>query len=740
LDIKMTFERQQATVPQEEPMLIGRHIDKDGGFTSVGVVIALMLALALIFTSVQVHWMNSTSADIQFVADAGALAAENVVAEYMTIARLADAIILSLSLFGLAVTGIAIIISCIPYVQAAGKAMLEFGQSVFRARDSFANASANALDTLQKALPFLCAVNAASVISQNRISASGKERYIGLAVPLPLAGEEIKIENEHLEQLSEEIEQDNERTAAESEKAKEARDRMQASKLKGYNADCGDYPGGCQYERVKSLDKQSAKTGSNPYFSSVEQWQFDYAYARAKAYYAARLAAEKPKGSKLEEQVRSFARKRYFSFAVDQMGKGHAVTAPDGTLSAYFPLLPRNNDETRKTSLYTEKVYPVDAEGGIHGCDSCPSLTALGMKTSGSAQQSEQGVYSSCKECKFSINTIGSVGSATASIDTGFEYYYRIVAQAADEYKNAAEDYKGAASKAKESAEASLGKYSEALMSLKTGRLNPSPPGKTGCIAIAIDFSAHPVPSQISSSLIASVGQLQPRLAISAAALADDEADAGNSLIASFLDKVSEDVRGNDMADAAFGVFKGVLCVWGDALLSYGDGIEAMIGGLRGFIDSIPIVSQTPLASWAENAVRELLESMGLEAATLATPKPVLVNSYHVAVKADALGASAIVAAKRTYASLPGSGSSTLGDFAVNGLLDELENRSASLLDSRITLFELSFGDGFGLPRIPVTVLLPEDVAGQGKRAVADIRGSLEALVPTGGGGSAVWE
>ncbi|MDR0308770.1 MAG: hypothetical protein LBH87_02440, partial [Coriobacteriales bacterium] len=92
-------------------------IDADGGFTSVGVVVALTLAVTLIFTSSQIYWVNARSGDIQFAADAGALAAENVVAEYYVIARTADAIVLSLSLFGIAVEGVGIIVSCIPYCQ-----------------------------------------------------------------------------------------------------------------------------------------------------------------------------------------------------------------------------------------------------------------------------------------------------------------------------------------------------------------------------------------------------------------------------------------------------------------------------------------------------------------------------------------------------------------------------------------------------------------------------------------------
>ena len=47
--------------------------DEDG-FTTVGVALALLVTLALVFTSAQVYRVSSASADVQDVADAAALA------------------------------------------------------------------------------------------------------------------------------------------------------------------------------------------------------------------------------------------------------------------------------------------------------------------------------------------------------------------------------------------------------------------------------------------------------------------------------------------------------------------------------------------------------------------------------------------------------------------------------------------------------------------------------------------
>ena len=87
--------------------------DEDG-FTTVGVALALLVTLALVFTSAQVYRVSSASADVQDVADAAALAAENEVAEFMIAVRVCDAVVLSLSLTGAAPAGLGVAALCTP--------------------------------------------------------------------------------------------------------------------------------------------------------------------------------------------------------------------------------------------------------------------------------------------------------------------------------------------------------------------------------------------------------------------------------------------------------------------------------------------------------------------------------------------------------------------------------------------------------------------------------------------------
>ncbi|MDR2714796.1 MAG: hypothetical protein LBB42_04670 [Coriobacteriales bacterium] len=730
-------ERAVPSCTPKEFQFIGRFTASDGGFTTAGVAIALLLVLALLFTASQVRWVTSTSADIQFVADSGALAAQNIVAEYEVIAQVADAVVLSLSLFGLVVYGIAIVVSCIPFCQAIGEALLNFGNQIFEARNTVAQQAMRMLDALQRALPFLCAANAARVISGNHIAPNGAEQYLGLAIPLPLTGKAAEFPSDESQEYRDDMRDANENTAELTDEAQEAYERMEEAKLEGYMADCGNNPNYCMYERARGLANLSGT--QNPYFSSVDTWLFDYAFARACAYYPARLAIECPATSALDEHVRSFARTRFYALAVTEIPKGHAHTSPDGTLDAHFPLLPRNTSETKETRLYTEQVYPVCAEGIIHGCYACPEYQSAGAGGLGSAQQLDNGTYGSCETCDFSATTIGKVAQASTSINNGFEYWYRRVAEAAEDYRQAAEDYNNYSSEAQKSAQESFDIFEEALAALKVPRIDPRPPGRNGCIAIVIDPSAHAMPAPFSSSLVGGNASLQPRLAISAAAMANDKASHDENLLASFLDRVKDEADLSTAGGIGLGVFDKILSLWGSALLAYGEGTEGFARVVGDFLRSIPLVGSTPLGSWAEQTLVEMFEALGLQPARLSTPKPVLVNTLHVSLASDSAAARALISAKQGYASLPGSGSGGFGTSLVDGLLGELEAQGDAFLESEFTLFTISFGDNPSLPQIPIKISLPEWLVDKGKAALSDARSSLGAVVG-GGGNNAIWE
>lgn len=79
---------------------------KEDGFSTVGMVLALLITLSLIFTCAKVYEVNSVSAQVQETADAAVLAAENTVGEFYIVVTVCDAITFTLSLTMLVVLGI----------------------------------------------------------------------------------------------------------------------------------------------------------------------------------------------------------------------------------------------------------------------------------------------------------------------------------------------------------------------------------------------------------------------------------------------------------------------------------------------------------------------------------------------------------------------------------------------------------------------------------------------------------
>ena len=712
-------------------------VEKDGGFTSVGVVIALTLTLALLFTTAQVYWTNSTAGDIQFAADAGALAAENVVAEYYVVARIADAVVLSMSLFGLVVFGVAIVVSCIPYFQETGAKIMEFGYKVFKARDKIAKESKEALTKLQKALPFLAAMNAYSAIHANSFSQKGEASYRGIAILVPLKGDEVEYPDDSLvEEKAHDLEEQNQETSEATDAAEDQKKDMDEAKLQGYMADCGKDPGYCMYERTKTLTSLSGT--QNPKFSSVKTWEFDYAMKRAKAYYQDRLANEAPAKSSVKEQAHSYIRKLFYEYAVEEMNKGYAHTDADGVLDAYFPRLAHTVGDIKGTKVGMDPNFPFDEDSCMHAYPLCPGISG-NIAGYGSLIDLDAGLYTKCSTCGMSSNAVGKVASATTNTETGFEYHYLIVADAAERYQPASKEHKSKNDQAKELANKAFDTYSDALEALKSKRFDPKPPGRSGCIVIAFDPSSHAVPAQFSSRFVKNDTKLPARMAISAAALVDDGASEGDTILSSFLDRVDPKLQGETGGLSFLDVFDKILGVWGNVLLVYSQGADSMAQGLGDFIQKIPIVGDTPLASWAQKTLQETIEGFGLQGVKLSAPKPVVVNSIHVIDAGDSQALSAIGKAKQGYSSIPGSGSGTLMDGVTEGLMVEIENQGDAFLESEFTIYTISFGDFPGVPEIPIKIKLPQMAIDSGKSFISDSLDNIREMIGGWGSGS-VWE
>ena len=667
----------------------------EAGFTTVGMVIALLLTLSLVFSAAQVYRLNAASSEVQNVADVAALAAQNEVAEFMIVVRACDAVVLTMSLSSLVATGLGVAALCTPATAPASETLIKAGRDIARARDAFAEKAAAGLGRLQRALPFRAAANAASVASAND---RGPSSYLALAVLAPTEGEEIAVgEAAGSAELEDAVEQDAEEVRQAAEAAEEAAGRANEAKLRAFERDCGANPSYCMYERASVLASLSGT--DNPLFSNVDAWSFEVALKRAQAYYPARLAQEAPADASVEEQARSALRKRFYAFAVEEVARGY-VREDGDSFEALFPHLPRNTEEMRATRLCTEAVYPVapGASGSpvMHAWEGCPA--ASGATSYGSIAQMEAGSYPVCSRCGFTASSMGKVAAASTSIQNGFEYHYEAVADAADEYVQARAELDPLTAEVKRRAGGLFDRVGEALGAAASMRIDARPPGALGAVVLVVNVGRDVPSSGFESSFVRATGSLGARAAVSSATLVAEPANEGANVISSLLDGLA------DGGGAAVGALGTVLDCWSALLLAYAEGQDALDGAVEDALDSLPLSSASGLGTWAAGALREAAAAAGLEPAELDALKPVLVNSAHVAGADDGAFCARLLSLKEQAVANPLASNdvfSSIVGSVEQGVVEGIESFDGKLEIAVVELYE-------GGPSATIELSLPD--------------------------------
>lgn len=680
-------------------MAIEGIIRDERGLTTAGMAVSLLVALALLFSGVQVYRINTAAAEAQDVADAAALAAEGTVAEFMVAVRVVDGAVLSMTLLGVASYGLGVVGLCVPPAAEVGAELVSLGRKVLDARDALAQCAAASLDSLQRALPFMAAASAAAVARAN-----GEGRawdYHALALLLPAEGAPVAVGSNGAEaDLEEEAEARADALSEAAARAEEAVRTANEAKERGFKRDCGDSPSACMYERAGSLAGLSG--ADNPLYASAEAWSFSVALERARAYYAARLRIEAPEGDAVQDRARSALRRNFYRYAAREVRE--ACERGAGSEAPEFPRLPRNTEQMRATSLYTDPAYPITAEGGqpvMHAWEGCPEAGLVDRY--GSVQTLEGGGFAECPACRFSASALGSVASASTAIDNGFEYHYDAVARAADDYRRALREAAPASDEAKGQAQELLDRVLGALRGSASARIEAVPPGADGCIVL---LTASGGSSGADAPFTAALEPLGARAAVSAATLVEDRSD-GASVVGDLLDGLDAD------GSAAVGAARIVLDCWSGLLGAYGDGQEALVRGVGEALAALPLAGSAGLGEWAADGLRSCLAEAGLEPAETAPLKPVLAGTGAVA-RAD--GGELAVRYLTVRDQVLAAPASSADPFA--SLADRIErdayDRLASL-EIEVACIDLPVGD----VSVPITVTLPPVVA-EGARGLVE--------------------
>ena len=714
------------------------------GVTTTGMVLSLLITLSLLFTAMQVYRVESASAQVQDVADAAALAAENQVAEFMLVARFCDAVVLSLSLTSITVTGVAIVALCIPGAQTLSSKLIEAGGKVAEARNKFAKSAAKALNALQEALPYYAAACSVAVSSANNSNSEGS-RYLGVSILVPVKGEKLEVpEDKKTEKLAEKAEDQQDEIREEAKEADDAAKEANECKERAFMADCGSQKHS-MYERAEKLAGLSG--GSNPLYHSVDTWSFSVALERARAYYEYRSLNDVPTGGSATEQGQSNLRRNFYSYALDLMGKGYVHESSD-FFTAYFPIVPRNTDEVRGTSLYTDRVYPVteeveekvemvpiengeagkaDGAGSVeevttvethrymHSYAGCPAITH-GIAFQESVAYMEANDLEECPVCKFEASKLGNIAFFTHTQDIGFEKFYDIVAEEAKRYEKEFEKAQEAKKDAQKDVSDLLGKLKEALKGAVGMRIEPEPPGRYGAVALVVNVGNMKAAGVLDGVFVKFSGTLGPRAAISASTLVDEGSDEGRTALNSLLDGLRED--GNVLAGAA-GL---VLDAWSWMLKAYGDGQDAITSFVEDGLNALPVAGPSGLGTWVSDKLEDAIETVGLQSVQTAALKPVVVNSAHVLAKGDTAFSKGLIEVKRRIVAHPHAATDLF-----SAVMTDAERAALSQVDDLGDSIEIYSIELFGSsgPSIPITIPIPEAVKAQGKSV---IQGAFDEL------------
>ncbi|NPD30722.1 molybdenum cofactor biosynthesis enzyme [Eggerthellaceae bacterium zg-1084] len=694
------------------------------GFTTPAMVVALLLTMSLVFSAGQVERVSSAASRVQDVADASALAAQNQVASFMLAARVCDAVVLSLALTGGICTGAGVACLCVPGAAAVGDALIEAGARVFDARDGFAERASQGLDRVQRVLPFLSALRASLAASANNGGAAGHAYHaIALLVqseglPLDLSPHDEGVEVvKDARGSSVDIKDAAKRAEEASREAADARERA-------FQADCGRAPSACMQERAASL--ASLPASLNPTFTSVDAWSFKVGLDRALAYYGARGGDERPADGSPEERMRSYLRQCFYEYATGEAQRSWVSDGPDG-FKARLPFIPRNTEQMRQTSLYTDNLFPVgyDDEGAevFFAYPGAPGSQAAHRW--GSLAELEAAEAATVPDGILSVEGMGKVAAASTSVDNGFEYHFAEFCEALADYDRARHRLDPIADEVKGHARPLIDRVGAVMSRAIGSRIDPRPPGSMGCIALVVDASTLD-PAQLMASPFVQVARpLGARVAIAGATMIEEPARGDDSALSHVLDGVRERVG------SAAGMPEAALGCWSAALSAYAQGQEALIGGVSGVLDGLPLSSQSGLGRWAARALRDAVSSVGLQPADTASLKAVLVGTGQVASASSDEGARAFLRIKREAGAHPlvlaGPLSVALDASrqAVHGVFDE----EPGYLDVASIEFE-----GAGMPPVPVRLPIPRgasaEVLGRADEAFERVRRQVE---PDGG-------
>jgi hypothetical protein len=203
----------------------------------------------------QWYWVDSTSSDIQTVADLGALGAADVVAQTVMIMQALDAFLLTLNLFGLLLHCIVVVSGIVVAVTApaGGTSTVTFFEKAVKFDKDFCDKRKQIISevetfatALASATPALAYAGGARVVEKNQsyLGEDNQSNYQAIIIPAPLTGS-VRISNDPdgLEEWEEGIRETGTRNHESAQRIKELETDVEAAIDECYRLDEYKKPG-----------------------------------------------------------------------------------------------------------------------------------------------------------------------------------------------------------------------------------------------------------------------------------------------------------------------------------------------------------------------------------------------------------------------------------------------------------------------------------------------------------------
>ncbi|MDO5044957.1 MAG: Tad domain-containing protein [Coriobacteriia bacterium] len=599
----------------------------ESGATSLAFALAILVSLSLIFASANFARSQALASEIQTVADASALAGANVVARYMTLANVLDAMVVTLGIAGVSTLALGLIMAAVPAVSEFSPPVIHAGKTILKTRIDFAREVYLSLSKLETAMPLLVAANASLVIDAN---SSEIVSYAGSALALPLDGTtSVYSEIPHLEEEIKDMEVSSEEVKELSDEAEAKQKEKDEAKKEAWLADCGETPY-CMYERAQT--KALLQGSLNPYYPNYENWNLKVGLLRAQHYYDARLRLESPESSGIEEQVKSVAREKFYSLALELVQDSYIETDEDGYIDIELKAIPKNTSDIKETHIYTDFDWPTSLEGSnpfLHYSSECPGYQGP-FAGRASLEHIEQGEVKECPICQFSISDIGKVPQASSAINNGFEYHYKNYRDAAIRYVDLHNAQIELEKEAKKASEKGSTAFDQALKRLSAPRPKLTPPGRFGVVSVVFD-SNELAPEEKLDTRFFDAQQIPARAAIAGAALAPEEIEGDNDILSNFF----EGLKGQSNFSSAPlpWLFDAIFNLWGSLMRAYASGFSNAEDGFDSFFDNVS-GSQSKVSNWISKKIKEIAYTLGITPPDLRPKKPVLTNTINIFDKA----------------------------------------------------------------------------------------------------------